>query len=691
MSEKPAPGEGQTKTAALSKELSDFLLELSIGVHRYSMYPPGHPSLRPAAGNVLGRLGEILVDRRNLSIGVGQRQLVIDGVGTESKHPVLADLAKRLHEHQLGAVAFSSGTTVLEIEGLLETLAQDPERGGDPLGLQPREAIPVWEHVRIFPVGYDQLEVTGYGAGSELEPDSATDLWLGLARSAMGEDELSAMEKAPGGAVVSHSIQAHRPDAAYDRVIVGYLLQLADELKGGKGAEAESIRRRVSGLVKDLDAPTLQRLVDLGGDDAQRRRFVLDANQSLAVDAVVKIVQAAANASQQTISHSLTRLLSKLSSHASSGAERVRGPADDALRENVEELIQDWELKDPNPDDYTLILDSMARSAPVFDEPEEDDGESLAGAHRLVQMSLEVDAWGPTVAKAVSDLIEAGEVGYLLELADSSPGDSRVSRRLTEYLTSPPQLRRFLSGGDVSEDTLRTVVGRMGTLSIPTLLDALVESESRSIRRKVFDVLAGFGEDVGPYVLERLDESRWFVLRNMLALIKRLPRHPQGFSAGPYLDHEEARVRREAVVLATREGGLRERALALGLTDPDERLLRTVLLELQRSLPETLVPVLVSRVIQTDLEEDLRAMAVRALRHSRSNLALEALLQVCSEGKTLLGKVRLPAPTPEVVAALQVLSQAWPDNRRAAEVIEAAERARDPRFRGALSRGDADE
>jgi hypothetical protein len=503
-------------------------------------------------------------------------------------------------------------------------------------------------------------------------------------------DEMVDPDDLPEARSLAEVIRTHRREAAYDQVIVGYLLQLAEELKAGRGGEAESIRKRVSALVRELDLPTLQRLVDMGGNEPRRRRFVLDANQSLAVDSVVKIVQAAANASQQTISHSLTRLLSKLSSQADAGVERVRSQADDALRENVEELIRDWELEDPNPDDYTLILDSMARAAPVFDAQDEEEGGVLSGAHRLVQMSFEVDSWGPTVAKAVTDLIEAGEVGYLLGLADSAPGGSEVAERLTEYLTSPPQLRRLLSGEDVGEDTLEAVVSRMGTPSIPVLLDILTESEARSIRRKVFDVLVGFGEEVGPFVNERLADPRWYVVRNMLALVRRLPERPQGFSAGPYLDHEDARVRREAVALATREGKLRERALALGLADPDERLLRTVLLELQQSLPETLLPVLVSRVVRSDHAEDLRAMGVKALRHSRSNLALETLLEVCCEGKSILGKVKLAPPSPEVLAAVQTLAHTWAGDKRAAEVLSAVRRSREPGFRGSLSGEDMD-
>jgi len=67
------------KKAALSRDLSEFLIELSIGVHRYAMYPPGHPSLVPIVENIIGRLSEIFSDRRTLSIGVASQQLVIEG------------------------------------------------------------------------------------------------------------------------------------------------------------------------------------------------------------------------------------------------------------------------------------------------------------------------------------------------------------------------------------------------------------------------------------------------------------------------------------------------------------------------------------------------------------------------------------------------------------------------------------
>ncbi len=38
---------------ALSRELGELLVHLSVALHRHSMYPNGHPSLGPAVDGVL--------------------------------------------------------------------------------------------------------------------------------------------------------------------------------------------------------------------------------------------------------------------------------------------------------------------------------------------------------------------------------------------------------------------------------------------------------------------------------------------------------------------------------------------------------------------------------------------------------------------------------------------------------------
>src|SRR5258708_16486497 len=92
--------------AALSRELADFLIELSIALHKHAMYPEGHPSLAPAAASVTRRAEHLFENRATLALGVARQQLVIEGVATDPKNPLLAELARRLHRHHLAALTF---------------------------------------------------------------------------------------------------------------------------------------------------------------------------------------------------------------------------------------------------------------------------------------------------------------------------------------------------------------------------------------------------------------------------------------------------------------------------------------------------------------------------------------------------------------------------------------------------------
>jgi hypothetical protein len=273
--------------------------------------------------------------------------------------------------------------------------------------------------------------------------DRASELWLGLAQSALATDHPPDPNVSADAGRIARSISGHQREAAYDQVIVGYMLQLADELKSGETGESEKVRRRLSTLVNELGADTLTRLVEMGGDEGQRKRFLLDANHSLAVESVVKIVKAAANAGGQNVSNSMTRILSKLAKHADKGGERVRAQADTALRENVEELIANWNLADPNPDQYTAVLDAMARSNPLFEARVERGAEQLSGPHRIVQMALEVGAWGPTVETAIADLVGSGQIVELMNLVDGAPAESASAERIRAHLGSPAQLKRI--------------------------------------------------------------------------------------------------------------------------------------------------------------------------------------------------------------------------------------------------------
>jgi len=440
MTEPGAKATTPKERATLSRDLSEFLIELSISLNRYAMYPGDHPSLRPSADNLVVHLDNLLQDRAQLSLGVARSQLVIEGVATDAKNPVLHELAGRLHRHHLGAVTFRRGIAADEIEEVLRLVAVEADRGVEPLGLSPTIRLAAWPHVQLYPLTYDRLELVDDEPGATADDPNArsartraAQLWVGLARAAMASDTAKTGEGGGGDdekaeaaepSAVAAAISNHPKDSAYEQVIVGYMLQIADELKAGGGGEAAVLKRRVSKMVSTLDGNALGRLLEMGGDRNQRRQFILTASQGMAVDAVLDLVKSASAQEGQTVSHSMLRMLQKLARHSQTGDNTRRSMAEASVRDQVAELIRDWSLADPNPDAYRMALQAMSSSSPVF--ATSDHVRYLPEPKRLLEMALEVDAMGDAVAKAVKSLVEAGKLKSVVDTIEAATAAPKV-------------------------------------------------------------------------------------------------------------------------------------------------------------------------------------------------------------------------------------------------------------------------
>ena len=678
---------------ALSRELSEFLVELSIAVQKHSMYPGGHPSLSAAVAGLTRRIGRLLDERTTLVFGVARRQLIIDGVATDPDQPVLRRLAEGLHRHHLGAVSLSPGLEVDELGQALRALSMEVDRHG-PLGLAPPGGVLEWPHVRLHPLTFDRLELVG------MEPDDAgpdktamgraAELWVGLARAAMAtttDRAEIAVTAAADPAAVAQAIDNHEGATAYDQVIIGYLLQIAQELQTASGDEAAMLRRRTARLIAALKPATLRRLIEMGGDQAQRREFVMNAASGMAVDAVIDILKAVAEASGQTISHGLARMLSKLAAHAELGHEQVKPLAEGALREHVGRLLTGWELADPNPDAYSRALQRIADSGPGAGASRTAPLARDQDALRLVQMSLEVGDAGPCLDRAMDQALGAGQFGELLRLLASVPPESdAAAARLRVKLTAPASITALTAHEPFDVDALDRLLPQLSLDGYEALLDALAASASRSTRRRLLDRLANTTLDVAPLVAARLHDERWFVVRNMLVLLQRLPSLPAGFSPSPWVRHADSRVRYEALVLQLAVREERESALRTTLEDADPRIVRLGVLAAQLDCPPSAVALIARIAHNARLNDELRQLAIRALGRSADGSARDALLQLVDGGRTLLGRAKLAPTSPECIAALGALAERWPQDAAVAPTLALAASSPDPLVRQAVSR-----
>jgi HEAT repeat protein len=93
-----------------------------------------------------------------------------------------------------------------------------------------------------------------------------------------------------------------------------------------------------------------------------------------------------------------------------------------------------------------------------------------------------------------------------------------------------------------------------GEKIIPELFDALVEEESKATRKFIITLIAGSGNGSVTEAIQRLDDDRWFVKRNMIFILKECGGREVIPHVKPYCQHENLQVRSEAIACLLQKG-----------------------------------------------------------------------------------------------------------------------------------------
>jgi HEAT repeat protein len=111
---------------------------------------------------------------------------------------------------------------------------------------------------------------------------------------------------------------------------------------------------------------------------------------------------------------------------------------------------------------------------------------------------------------------------------------------------------------------------RLGHDMALAIIDALASTTDRFARRTYLDTMVAMGPDVMPVVEHMVEDGRWFVVRNAVAILGEIGGDRAVELIISSLAHTDARVRREALHALARVGGEDAGMLVYGMIeDPD--------------------------------------------------------------------------------------------------------------------------
>ncbi len=670
----------------LPSDLREFLVELSKALQKVGFYPPDHPSIDPLVDQVHRGLEDVLRDRESLSLAVSPDALVTEEGESDPAHPALQGLAERLHEHELAHVTFHQVPDREQVAGFLTTVSGRADADEGPLGAR-RGVGDAWSHIDVEPATYDHLALTEEAEAEEAPVEvvegEADELWVGLARAALADASLDDVEgELPEVPRVVVALERYSTDEARARTMAARMLDVARKLQQEGPDAAPEVRDRMMELLEEIEPDALGRIFGAAPPSLGQAFLQATANW-MPVDTVLEMVEQVSGGESLSVSYHMLRLLSKLADFVQAGDGGRDPEAETAFREQVQSLVGDWEKNIRGPGDEGASLPGALGGG----GRELEASRALVEPERLVETALEVDRLGPTGERAVDEMLEAEQVIHLLELLREAPEGEVARPAIWERLGTGDALRHVLQQDPPDFQALDEMLDHLGDRAAGLMLDTLSDAGSRSVRRQLFSRLAELEGDVEAEILHRLEDDRWFVKRNMLALLAERGDLPEGFSALPYTRHERSAVRREAYRLALRHPEEQEEAARRGMEDDDPKVLSLAFGALERLPDEALEAVtatLADRVGDEDLSVEIRRPGVRALGRVDDRRGLRTLLSLCRTRKLwTFWRTSLAEKGPLMLEALGALARGWADDPDAREVLERARSAPDDEIRRA--------
>jgi hypothetical protein len=371
-------------------------------------------------------------------------------------------------------------------------------------------------------------------------------------------------------------------------------------------------------------------------------------------------------------------------------------------------IFKEEDIDRYNPEDHQALVEQaaavdLAGFAYLPDEPLPLEGRGdtitdLALSNRLVETLLDFVA-GPGDREPAFDRLQAlfgacladGRLDEAIALVEAfhalvadpalPDGAREATREFLVRLAESQQVMGMVAGMGQSRSGTAEELGRLvqslGQAAARSLLGALANEKDQSRRRRLFDLLVSLGPVMVPEAKRLLADSRWYVVRNMLVLLRAVDDRSSLPEVRRAAKDADLRVRLEAIkTLLAFDPEPPLDLLEKAILDPDPKLAEVaVALTGQYGIAEAREPLL-GVLLRWDPFGTRRSLRIKALR-ALADIGDPSVLPRLSR---FFRDWRLPLVALEERRAAYKALESFPAAARAAW-LEQGLRSRDPKIR----------
>lgn len=550
-----------------SRLIVNLLTGLQVAIRKVGLYSFNHSVVPSLLENLDTNFTALFESADGITFGITRHEFLYHDTAVSTGNPVIRELARGLNQFGLAGMSFSKGLTKDDLLKFLKLLVEG--RGEPPVVRehmieQFHQEVPC---IRVKLIRFGEA-LTGAQDGIETENgDKAKPqekgVWRGLVKQLLDQSVQSGgstIEMVPeekmdlenlAGLINRLCREGDSGSKNFERTVAGFL----STPTGGHALAPEQrihLYRELSQMLSNLDPAVREQIFRISVEDTENGNASMEDLLEFLPEAELVEILNQIQLSKEGISSPMLGLLNKLTD-LSGNNDKVKDMLTSKLeghKDLFQELFTNRADRTYYPTSYRSLLDEElahqhAEIKPVSaPELKEIEPESVNNHLALVTLEL-LD--GPIRSQPMYESL----VGQIARLLTQGLGESTLAV-LQETLsilfrkagTADEEWRPFLQKEIMNfikpdflstllqtyrtqaDDQVGDLLGRMrelaGTDVIPMFLDLLEEEENMSVRKRLLQLIVECGPDVIPLAVQRLKNPKWYVVRNMLVLLKDL-------------------------------------------------------------------------------------------------------------------------------------------------------------------------
>lgn len=628
--------------------------ELSLAIKTMGIYPSDHPAIKASVERLYATMESLFEAFPELKLEIAQKNLLVDGQFLDKTNEIFRDFALQFHRRGVASVTFKKDLNTEELRMFLEVASTEPrvlQKSGGFLRLCQEKKI---SHIDIVEIDYEKVFGVEEGIGEKAEERkvrSDEEIWVDLIRSL---DLYSGLKLGE----VEHNFLLHLEEdpgkmAAYlERVASKSSLGMSD--LGGVAVkktinsigsyifknfpqEKEVHRKKLAEVVSRLDPKLRIQLIDAEIDiEPGQIDVVTEVIPDLSNSVIVEMMTLAVSG-EGRVTERLVKLFHKIVPEEERKREIIplfgNSLADMSGKEDplyMRQLIENLFLSKPTEDFISEMyrkalkelneqISSISGIKEYTDSLNERKIEEQASTVLMDLIRLETESSdyveiAKNLGKVGMDFLLTGRYEKAKEIIEvlieeAGPEKGRTDKERNACKEALEKLRdigivndlvtALRDWGREKYETIQFILLHMGEIAVVPLLEALGRETDRSLRKKIISVIVGLGEEAIPEIVRRFSDKNWYVVRNMVRILREIGME----KAGRYLDiplkHKDPRVRKEVIYALSSIGGREAlRLISLMTDDPDGEVRRGAIKYMGVMKNKEAVPLLVRLIAQ---------------------------------------------------------------------------------------------